>query len=138
VFGSTGKVSELRVLVANADWLIVTVPLTTETRGLIGRDVLSACREAVLINVGRGAVVDETILPEALEKGWLSGAALDVFAVEPLPAESPLWDHPRVIVSPHSSGPTTVEGAVVGFLECLHEVDQGKLPARTVDRERGY
>jgi phosphoglycerate dehydrogenase-like enzyme len=138
VFASTSKVSELRRLAATADWLIVTVPLTPETRGLISRDVLSACRGAVLINVGRGAVVDEAILPEALDKGWLAGAALDVFAVEPLPADSPLWDYRQVMISPHSSGPTTVEGAVEGFLECLEEIERGQLPARTVDRDRGY
>jgi phosphoglycerate dehydrogenase-like enzyme len=138
VFASTSKTSALPTLVPTADWLIVTVPLTTDTRGLIGRDVLSACRGTVLINAGRGAVVDEAMLPEALEKGWLSGAALDVFAVEPLPAESPLWDDRRVMVSPHISGLTTVEGAVTGFLQCLDEIERGQLPARTVDRNRGY
>ena len=138
VFASTSETSALRALAATADWLVVTVPLTTETRGLIGRDVLSACRGAVLINAGRGAVVDEAILPEALEKGWLSGAALDVFAVEPLPAQSPLWDDRRVMVSPHISGLTTVEGAVAGFLGCLEEIERGRIPARTVDRDRGY
>ena len=138
VFASTSKSSALRTLAATADWLIVTVPLTAETRGLIGRDVLSACRGAVLINAGRGAVVDEAILPQALEKGWLSGAALDVFEVEPLPADSPLWDDRRVMVSPHISGLTTVEGAVAGFLECLEEIERGRIPTRTVDRDRGY
>ena len=138
VFASTSKTSALRTLAATADWLIATVPLTTETRGLIGRDVLSACHGAVLINAGRGAVVDEAMLPEALEKGWLSGAALDVFAVEPLPADSPLWDDPRVMVSPHISGLTTPDGAVTGFLECVEELERGQTPTRTVDRDRGY
>ena len=138
VFASTAKPSSLRTLAATADWLIVTVPLTADTRGLIGRDVLSACRGTVLINAGRGAVVDEAILPEALEKGWLSGAALDVFAVEPLPADSPLWDDRRVMVSPHISGLTTAEGAVTGLLECLGEIESGRIPRRTVDRDRGY
>lgn len=138
VFRATSSVSELSTIVTNADWLIVTVPLTTETRGLISRDVLSACRGAVLINAGRGATVDERAIPEALEKGWLAGAALDVFEVEPLPAGSPLWDDRRVMVSPHISGLTTPEGAVAGFLECLDEIERGQLPARTVDRDRGY
>lgn len=138
VFASTSTVSELRRLAATADWLIVTLPLTTATRGLIARDVLSACRGAVLMNVGRGAVVDESAIPEALERGWLSGAALDVFTVEPLPVESPLWDHPRVMISPHSSGPTTIEGAITGFLECLAEIERGQIPARAVDRDREY
>ena len=63
---------------------------------------------------------------------------LDVFTVEPLPSDSPLWDDPRVMISPHSSGPTTAEGAIVGFLECLEEIERGETPARTVDREREY
>ena len=138
VFASTAKVSELRRLAATADWLIVTVPLTSETRGLIGRDVLSACRGAVLMNAGRGEVVDEALIPEALDNGWLKAAMLDVFAVEPLPNDSPLWDDRRVMISPHSSGPTTAEGAIVGFLECLQEIERGEMPARTVDRDREY
>ncbi len=138
VFASLSTVSELTRLVADADWLIVTVPLTSETRGLIGREVLRACRGAVLINTGRGEVVDESLLPQALDAGWLAGAALDVFTVEPLPATSPLWDDSRVMISPHMSGPTTVAGAVEGFLECLGEIEQGRVPARAVDRAREY
>ena len=128
VFASVSTVSELPALAATADWLIVTVPLTSETRGLIGRDVMSACRGAVLINAGRGAVVDEAMIPEALDNGWLAGAILDVFTVEPLPASSPLWDDPRVMISPHISGPTTADGAIVGFLECLEEMRAGETP----------
>ena len=138
VFESLSKVSELPRLVTDADWLIVTVPLTSETRGLVGREVLSACRGAVLINTGRGEVVDESLLPEALDAGWLAGAALDVFRVEPLPADSLLWDDHRVMISPHMSGLTTLEGAVEGFLECLGEIELGRVPARTVDRAREY
>jgi phosphoglycerate dehydrogenase-like enzyme len=138
VFAATSNVSELRSLAATADWLIVTVPLTPETRGLISREVMSACRGAVLMNAGRGATVDEAAIPEALDAGWLAGAILDVFTVEPLPADSPLWDHPRVMISPHSSGPTTVDGAIDGFLECLSEIERGQMPGRAVDRDRGY
>src|SRR6185503_6017170 len=102
------RVASLATAVASADWLILTLPLTRETRGLVDARVLSACRGAVLINAGRGAVVDEAAIPEALNNGWLRGAALDVFAVEPLPVDSPLWSDPRVIISPHISGLTTV------------------------------
>ena len=137
-FVSVSSVSKLRELAAAADWLIVTVPLTSETRGLIGREILSACRGAVLMNAGRGAVVDEAVIPEALDNGWLSAAILDVFTVEPLPASSPLWDDHRVIISPHSSGPTTVDGAIEGFLECLEEIERGETPTRAVDRDREY
>jgi glyoxylate/hydroxypyruvate reductase A len=121
-----------------ADWLIITVPLTAGTRGLIGREVMSACRGAVLINAGRGAVVDEAMIPQALDNGWLAGAILDVFEVEPLPASSPLWDDRRVMISPHISGMTTAVGAIAGFLECLEEIERGERPTRTVDRDREY
>jgi phosphoglycerate dehydrogenase-like enzyme len=125
-------------LVGDADWIVVSLPDTAATRGLVSRDLLSRCRGAVLLNAGRGSVVAEEALPEALEKGWLRGAALDVFQVEPLPATSPLWRDPRVIVSPHISGLTTVEGAADGFLECLAELEAGRLPKWAVDRARGY
>jgi len=138
LFASLSTVSELTSLAATADWLIVAVPLTVEARGLIGRDVMSACRGAVLINAGRGAVVDEAMIPEALDKGWLAGAILDVFEVEPLPSSSPLWDDRRVMISPHISGLTTDEGAINGFLECLGQIESGRTPKRTVDRERQY
>ena len=137
-FTTMSTVSELTRLVPDADWLILTLPLTTETRGLIGRDLLSACRGAVLMNAGRGAVVEEKAIPEALDQGWLSAAILDVFETEPLPRESPLWDNRRVMISPHISGLTTPEGAIDGFLECLAAIERGETPARTVDRELGY
>jgi len=138
IFPTTSRVAELTRLASDADWLILTLPLTAETRGLIGREILSACRGAVLMNAGRGAVVDEKLIPEALDKGWLSGAILDVFETEPLPKESPLWDDRRVMISPHISGLTTSEGAIAGFLECLGEIERGERPARTVNRELGY
>ncbi|MHB1070129.1 MAG: NAD(P)-dependent oxidoreductase, partial [Gemmatimonadaceae bacterium] len=114
------------------------LPDTPTTRGLFSRGVMARCRGAVLLNAGRGTVVDEAALPEALDRGWLRGAALDVFAVEPLPASSPLWDDPRVMISPHCSGPTTVGGAVDGFLACLEALERRQLPKWTVDRARGY
>ena len=128
----------LASVVPTADWVILTVPLTPDTRGLVNEAVLRACQGAVLMNAGRGAVVDESVLPRALAEGWISGAALDVFEVEPLPATSPLWDDPRVLISPHISGLTTIEGAVHGFLECLAMFERGETPRWVVDRERGY
>lgn len=138
VFSTRSTVSLLASLAATADWLIVTLPLTSETHGLIGREVLQSCHGAVLMNAGRGAVVDEALLPEALDKGWLRGVALDVFEIEPLPAESPLWTDPRVMISPHISGITTTEGAVTGFLDCLAALERGERPKWIVDRERQY
>jgi phosphoglycerate dehydrogenase-like enzyme len=137
-FSAVHAASEIANLVGDADWIVVAVPDTPASRGLISRDVLSRCRGAVLLNAGRGSVVEETALPEALDNGWLRGAALDVFATEPLPADSPLWSDPRVMVSPHISGLTTIDGAAHGFLECLESLERGALPKWAVDRERGY
>jgi phosphoglycerate dehydrogenase-like enzyme len=137
-FAEGWPVEALRDVVPRADWLLAMLPLTPATRGLVSREVLAACRGAMLLNAGRGAVVDEAALPEALDAGWLRAAALDVFAVEPLPPTSPLWAHPRVTISPHCSGPTTVAGAVAGFVECLAALEGGAMPRWVVDRARGY
>jgi len=137
-FTEVHDVGKLGALVGDADWIVVTLPITAATNKLINREILSRCRGAVLLNAGRGAVVEEAALPEALDQGWLRGAALDVFEVEPLPESSPLWTDPRVMVSPHISGPTTIPGAGDGFLECLAELEAGQLTKWAVDRERGY
>jgi phosphoglycerate dehydrogenase-like enzyme len=96
--------AELPDLVAGADAIVVTLPLTDETRGLIDRDTIENMRDgAVFVNVGRGRVVDEEALIDALRSGKLAGAALDVTFKEPLPPESPLWEMENVILSPHTA-----------------------------------
>ncbi len=96
---------DLNAVLPEADYVVIVVPLTDETRGLFGAVQLSAMkRTARLINVARGAVLDESALVEALVRGRIAGAALDVTAIEPLPDDSPLWSMPEVIVSPHMSG----------------------------------
>ena len=91
-------------LVGQADAIVVTLPSTPATRGLLDAETLAAVKPgAVLVNVGRGAVVDEDALVERLRDGTLAGAALDVFATEPLPPENPLWELPNVLISPHVS-----------------------------------
>ncbi|MGP9537916.1 phosphoglycerate dehydrogenase [Brachybacterium sp. AOP43-C2-M15] len=81
------------------------LPATEATRGVVGREVLAALPDhALLVNVGRGATVDQDALREALEAGTLGGAALDVTEPEPLPAEDPLWDAPRLLITPHAAG----------------------------------
>jgi phosphoglycerate dehydrogenase-like enzyme len=137
-FATVHPVSALATLVGDADWIVITLPDTPATRGLFSRALLQRCRGAVLLNAGRGSVLDEAALPEALEQGWLRAVALDVFEVEPLPQASPLWGHPRVLVSPHVAGLTTVAGAAAGFLECLESLERGELPRFVVDRDRGY
>ena len=92
-------------LAAAADVLVVALPLTDDTRGIVSAEVIDALRPgALFVNVGRGELVDEDALTNALAAGRLGGAGLDVFAVEPLPSDSRLWDLPNVIVTPHSSG----------------------------------
>jgi phosphoglycerate dehydrogenase-like enzyme len=98
--------------VRDVDWVVVALPLTGETRSLIDADVLAAMKPgAGFVNVGRGELVDEDALVARLNDGHIGKAALDVFAVEPLPADSPLWSMPNVIVSPHSSGSTEASSA---------------------------
>ena len=98
----------LDAILPRADWLAVTANLTSETRGAIGAERLALLpATAHLLNVSRGAIVDEPALIEALRTGALAGAYLDVFAVEPLPAESPLWELPNVIITPHNSWAAT-------------------------------
>ncbi|MFB6136004.1 MAG: D-2-hydroxyacid dehydrogenase [Halobacteriaceae archaeon] len=90
---------------AAADYLVVCCPLTGETRGLVGAEQLALLGgEGVLVNVGRGAVVDEDALVDALRDGTVRAAGLDVFEEEPLPAESPLWEMENVVVTPHLAG----------------------------------
>jgi phosphoglycerate dehydrogenase-like enzyme len=92
---------------ARADILVLTLPDTPDTRGLIGAAELEALGRGWLVNVGRGSVVDEAALVEALASGKLAGAGLDVFEQEPLPPESPLWAMPNVVVTPHNLGNST-------------------------------
>lgn len=101
---SLHSLDDLPELVGRADSIVVTLPLTDETKGVIDRDTIGRMGDgAVFVNVGRGGVVDEEALIDALRSGKLAGAALDVFAREPLPPESPLWELDNVIISPHTA-----------------------------------
>ncbi|MGK9221529.1 MULTISPECIES: D-2-hydroxyacid dehydrogenase [unclassified Microbacterium] len=105
-------VDELASAVGEVDAIVVTLPGTAQTEHLIGEEVLRAVKPGVIVtNVGRGSVIDEAALLAALDDGRVSYAALDVFEVEPLPDRSPLWDHPRVLVSPHTAALSTQEDA---------------------------
>ena len=101
---------ELEDAVGEVDAIVVTLPGTEQTRHLIGEEVLRAVKPGVILtNVGRGSVVDETALLSALDDGRVGFAGLDVFEEEPLPADSPLWAHPRVLVSPHTAALSSKE-----------------------------
>ena len=100
--------SQLSELLPRADWVVIACPLTKETHHLIGADALKRMRKgARLINIGRGEVLDEAAFIAAVRSGHLGGAALDTFRQEPLPADSPLWDLPNVILSPHNASAST-------------------------------
>lgn len=102
---STVQYRQLRELLPQADWLVLCCPLSAETRHLVdGLALARLPREAHLVNVARGDILDEGALIAALRSGALAGAYLDVFAHEPLPMDSPLWALPNVIVTPHSAG----------------------------------
>jgi phosphoglycerate dehydrogenase-like enzyme len=124
--------------VREADWLVLAAPLTRETIGFLNRDRLADCEGVYLMNVGRGALLDERALVQALDQGWVRGAALDVFEREPLPADSELWTHPKITISPHISGPSTLGATTAGFLESLAAVERGERPRLAVDPELGY
>jgi phosphoglycerate dehydrogenase-like enzyme len=105
----TWPTSRLHELLPLLDDLVLTAPLTDETRNIIGAEQLALLpRGAHLVNIGRGQLIDEPALIAALQSGHIGAAALDVFVVEPLPTDSPLWDLPNVIVTPHSAGGTAL------------------------------
>lgn len=131
----------IREAFAEADYVVAATPLTSETRGLIGRAELAALsRDAVLVNLGRGAVIDEPALVEALVEERLGAACLDVFQQEPLPTSSPLWELPQVIVSPHMSSDFTgwEEAMVDLFVANLRRWREGTPLTNVVDLSLGY
>ena len=131
----------LREMLAECDYVVLAVPSTAETARLIGAAELQAMKStAYLINIARGSVVDEPALIEALRNQQITGAALDVFTREPLPADSPLWDLPNVILTPHVSGPTPryTERATELFRENLRRYLAGEPLLNEVDPARGY
>lgn len=126
---------------AQADYFVLAVPSTPETQGLINAERLAHVKPgALLVNIARGAVVDEPALLAALHDGRLGGAALDVTAQEPLPAESPLWTAPNIIISPHISGrsPRYSERLTTLLLDNIARYRAGRPLRNLVDVARGY
>ncbi len=131
----------LDTLLSKADVAVIAVPLTSETKGMIGAHQLRQMpTQAWLINIARGAVVDESALIKALQTGEIAGAALDVFVEEPLPPESPLWEMENVILTPHNSWstPHVKEREAALFLENLRRYLHGDTLRNVVDKELGY
>jgi phosphoglycerate dehydrogenase-like enzyme len=130
---------ELLDFVAECDFVVAVLPTTRETAGVFSAEVFAAMRpEAIFINIGRGASVDEKALIAALRRRTIAGAVLDVFAAEPLPPESPLWGMEQVTITPHVSGPLIAEDVLPLFLQNLRRYAAGEPLLREVDLERGY
>jgi D-3-phosphoglycerate dehydrogenase/glyoxylate/hydroxypyruvate reductase A len=129
----------LAPFLARSRILVCTLPLTAATRGLVDATALALLpRGAYVVNVSRGRVVRESDLIAAIDGGHLSGAALDVFETEPLPAGSPLWRHPKILCTPHVAAEPRAEVAAAQFLDNLRRARDGKPLVNVVDRVRGY
>lgn len=131
----------LRERLRDADVIVLCAPHTRETRGLIGAAELAVTSPgAVLVNVSRGQLIDEAALIDALRAGRIAAAALDVFHEEPLPADSPFWTLPNVLITPHTSGyrPDHWDAAVALFAENLRRFEAGQPLVNVVDKEAGY
>jgi phosphoglycerate dehydrogenase-like enzyme len=141
VFEAIAATDRLHDVLGWADVVVDALPATPATRHLFDSEAFSAMKPgARFINIGRGATVDEAALIEAVRDGRIGGAALDVFAREPLPADSPLWDQPNVIVSPHMSGDFGgwQETVVELFLDNLRRFASGRPLRNVVDKRQGY
>ena len=137
---------ELGAFLARTDILVVLLPLTEETRGLLNRDLFGRLARGshmggpVLINAGRGGLQVEADILAALDDGTLAGASLDVFETEPLPATSPLWRHPKLVITPHCAADSDADALGVRILAGLAALERGEAldSALVVDRARGY
>jgi phosphoglycerate dehydrogenase-like enzyme len=139
--GSLSTPAELDAALATADLLLNTLPHTPATIGFLNHTRLARLKPAaVVVNVGRGSTLDETALVALLDSGHLGGAVLDVTAVEPLPADSPLWRHPKVLLTQHTGGrfPGELDRKLDVFLANLARFERGEPLASVVAAGRGY
>ncbi len=134
---------QLEEMLGEIDVLLAAAPLTSRTRHMLGEHQFQAMKpSAIVINVGRGPVIDERALITALQKGQIAGAALDVFEQEPLPEDSPLWAMENVLISPHctdrTSNPDWLDMAMQCFVENFHRYLDGRELMNIVDKKAGY
>lgn len=131
--------AEIDQFLPQCDFLVTVLPHTRETVGMLTRDHLRSLKSSCfLVNMGRGTIYREEDLIEALREGWLAGAALDVFPIEPLPEDSPLWDMENVYITPHISGTNRPFELVPPFVENLGRYLKGEPLLYEVDLDRGY
>ena len=137
VAGYAGRAG-LEPFLAPLDYVACVLPLTRETESIIDAGTIAAMKPgAYFLNIGRGRLVVEEDLLAALDSGHLSGAVLDVFRTEPLPADSPFWDHPKVMVTPHESGVRT-EASIPGIVANYRRLKGGEPLLGIADPARGY
>ncbi len=128
-------------LMAESDYVLVCSALTPETRHLVGTAELRSMKPSgVILNLGRGPIIDEVALAKALEEKWIRGAVLDVFDQEPLPESSPLWDMENVLVSPHCADHTStwMDDSMQFFVDNFHRYAKGETLENVVDKKSGY
>jgi glyoxylate/hydroxypyruvate reductase len=131
--------SQLDAFLAQSDILVCLLPLTPDTRGILNAKTFAALpKDACVINAARGGHVVEDDLIKALDSGHLGGATLDVFSAEPLPATSPLWSHPKVVMTAHSAAFTDPESFMRQVATTIRRMDEGLAPENLVDFTRGY
>ncbi|SRR5579875_515811 len=135
--------ADLHQMLAEVDVVLAAAPLTPETKHMIGKAEFAIMKpSAIVMNVGRGPVIDEQALIEALQNGQIAAAALDVYEVEPLPKESPLWDMENVLISPHCTDRTTnpdwLDLSVECFVNNFHRFLKGEPLNNVVDKKAGY
>ena len=133
--------SERLEMISRCDYIVASAPLTPETRGMIGEAEFAAMKPtAVVVNIGRGPVIDEAAMVRALTEGRIKGAALDVFDTEPLPAGHPFWTLKNVLISPHCADhtPDWMEQAMRFFLAQFQRFEAGEPLHNVVEKRRGY
>ncbi|MFC0217510.1 2-hydroxyacid dehydrogenase [Pseudochelatococcus lubricantis] len=141
IFAGDGQ---LPAFLARTDILVSLLPLTDGTRGLLDKSIFAGLARngrlgrPVLINAGRGGLQNEADILEALGDGTLGAASLDVFETEPLPADSPLWDHPAVVVTPHSAAISDLDAITRRIASQINAVQAGETPEGLVNTEEGY
>ena len=139
--GTLASASDMDALLPTVDAIVLCMPLTDETRDMITRERINLLpKGAILVNIARGGVIDEPAMLEALQTGQLGGAALDVFATEPLPADSAFWELDNVIVSPHSASTVDAENGLITdiFVDNLRRYLDGAPLTRVYEHSAGY
>ena len=129
----------LRKILSTSDYLILLLPLTERTKSIINSASIKFVKNgAVLINAGRGGLIEDNDLLKALDVGKISGCTLDVFNEEPLPQEHPFWLHEKVTVTPHISAPTRLKSSIKSILANISRIKEGLQPIGLVEKERFY